>query len=72
MYIVLYYQEQTISQAAQGYLAEKVYVRETAWNFLEMETFSEEQEAIDFAKKNDGFIVIPAKIQSKIVKVEGK
>jgi len=34
---------------------------------LQMQTFTDQQEAIDFAKKNDGIILIPAEIESKVV-----
>jgi nitrous oxide reductase accessory protein NosL len=44
--------------------------QEVTSTILRMAQFTDEQAAIDFAKKNDGVILIPAEIKSEVVSKE--
>lgn len=77
MYIVLYNKLAIFNEAGTALYwngNSTVYSSPTRHTLLNMKDFTEEQDAIDFAKKNDGFIVIPATIKSEIVDAakEGK
>lgn len=66
-YVVLYHYEYTeqVLDAPNHYFAREY--RERSFSKLAMKKFDDEQKAINFSKKNDGVILVPATINSKIV-----
>ena len=58
-YVVLYHTDNETSTSG--------YFDSEKWRDVRMDTFTNQKEAIDFAKKNDGVILIPAEIESKVV-----
>lgn len=73
-YLVLYTDYQTIRvyEAARdvGYYRKSAGEVEHMIDTLSMKVFDNQQEAADFAIKNDGFVVIPAQITSAIKEVK--